>query len=349
MTGNSSGASFDRVVDALRQVTTEAATQSGQWTKFRCPVPSHGRGNGDRNPSLGVKYDPRREKTIVTCFSGCDQDNVLVAADLRVRDLFDHLPDRSRTDGQRVNQRPQPTLTTPPARKQQPHNHTRDLGAATGPKRRAAVYTYTTATNDPVGQVIRYEVPHERGVAKDFSQRRWDPDRRMWAPGGFAPVLYQAPTVAWAVAQGHPILVCEGEKDVDRAIQAGYPATCNVGGAGKFRPEHAQQLRGAAHVVIVADRDTPGYTHAAQVYDRVSGLVNRVDVMHAAHGKDLSDHFDAGHGINDLHVIDPSQLAPYRSGAHEQGRSTGPRRPASVSTPPHPGWTRPEMDWGLDR
>lgn len=342
------GASFDRVVDALRQVTTEAANQSGEWTKFRCPVPSHGRGRGDQTPSLGVKYDPRREKTIVTCFSGCQQDDVLTVAELRVRDLFDHLPDRSRT-GFRPTRQERPSASSPRTPRQNPPTQTDSVGAITGPKRRVAAYTYTTATNDPVGQVIRYEIPHERGIEKTFSQRRWDHDQQTWVPGGFAPVLYQAPTVAWAIAERHPILVCEGEKDVDRAISAGYPATCNAGGAGKFRPEHAQQLRAASHVVIVADRDKPGFAHAAQVYEQLREQVGRIDILHAAVGKDLSDHLSAGRGMNDLHVVSPDQLALYRPGPYGHGPGTGPRQPSPVSAPSRPGWARPQMDWGLDR
>jgi hypothetical protein len=36
-------------------------------------------------------------------------------------------------------------------------------------------------------------------------------------------------------------------------------------GAGKWRDEYAQMLRGAGRVVVVADDDAPGREHAAQV------------------------------------------------------------------------------------
>ncbi|MEU8900692.1 hypothetical protein AB0C65_32845 [Nocardia sp. NPDC048505] len=346
MNGHIHGPSFDRVIDALRSVAVESTSQSGEWTKFHCPVPTHGKGRGDRNPSLGVKYDPRREKTIVTCFSRCDQDDVLGVAGLRVRDLFDRLPDRTPSTYRPLRQHP-PAPSTPA-----PHRTSTapadDLGEVTGPRRRVATYTYTTVGKDPVGQVIRYATPHEHGTAKDFSQRRWDPERQGWVAGGFAPVLYQAPIVAWAIAEGHPILVCEGEKDVDRATAAGYPATCNAAGAGKFRPEHAEQLRGASHVVIVADRDLPGFQHAAQVYDRLQGVARHIDVMHTASGKDLFDHLDAGHDINDLRLIRPDQLNFVRQDPARGG--TGPRRPADMPHGDRTGWPgRQDLDWGLDR
>ncbi|WP_227982711.1 hypothetical protein [Nocardia spumae] len=337
---HSHGASFDRVVDALRQVTVEASSNSGQWTKFRCPA------HEDSSPSLGVKYDPRREKTIVNCFAGCPQEEVLEAAHIRVRDLFDHLPERGR-NGQRAGQQRRPAAAPNPVRRPRPQQPSHDLGAVTGQRRRVATYTYTTAANEPVGQVVRTETPHEHGIEKGFYQRRWDTSDRTWVSGGFKPVLYQAPIVAWAIEQGHPILVCEGEKDVDRAITAGYPATCNAGGAGKFRPEHAEQLRGARHVVIVADRDGPGFDHAISVHDRLQGIGGRVEVMQAATGKDLSDHFDAGHDINELTRIPADQLALYREGP--AGRSTGPRQVPAVNVPRRPNMARPQMDWGLDR
>ncbi|MFC9897281.1 hypothetical protein ACFVMC_26630 [Nocardia sp. NPDC127579] len=327
-------------------MTREAVNQSGEWTKFHCPVPTHGQGRGDRNPSLGVKYDPNRAKTIVTCFSRCDQNDVLDVAGLRVRDLFDRLPDRAQS-----NYRSARAYTASPSRRTPRTGGPASidpLGEVTGPRRRVATYTYTTAAEEPVGQVIRYATQHEHGIAKDFSQRRWDPEQQGWVRGGFAPVLYQAPIVAWAIAEGHPILVCEGEKDVDRAIAAGYPATCNAAGAGKFRPEHAEQLRGAAHVVIVADRDLPGFQHAAKVHDLLQGVARQIDVMHTASGKDLSDHLDAGHGMNELRLIPTDQLAFVRQ---EPTRgTTGGRRPAEPPRPNPSGWARQRgVDWGLDR
>lgn len=52
----------------------------------RCPVPSHGQGRGDRNPSLSVA-DGDNGGLIVTCFSGCDSLDVL--QELRDRGLDD--------------------------------------------------------------------------------------------------------------------------------------------------------------------------------------------------------------------------------------------------------------------
>jgi putative DNA primase/helicase len=47
----------------------------------RCPVPTHGQGRGDRNPSLFVRDGDLPGRLLVRCFSGCDRLDVL--AELR--------------------------------------------------------------------------------------------------------------------------------------------------------------------------------------------------------------------------------------------------------------------------
>lgn len=44
----------------------------------RCPVPSHGKGRGDRNPSLSLA-DGANGRLLVKCFAGCDPRDVLAA------------------------------------------------------------------------------------------------------------------------------------------------------------------------------------------------------------------------------------------------------------------------------
>jgi hypothetical protein len=43
-----------------------------------CPVPSHGRGHGDRHPSLSISIGDDG-RPLVHCFSGCDPADVLAA------------------------------------------------------------------------------------------------------------------------------------------------------------------------------------------------------------------------------------------------------------------------------
>ena len=51
--------------------------RNGDGYLVRCPVPNHGQGRGDRNPSLSIVYTG--EELLVHCFAGCDSRAVLVA------------------------------------------------------------------------------------------------------------------------------------------------------------------------------------------------------------------------------------------------------------------------------
>ena len=73
-----------------------------------------------------------------------------------------------------------------------------------------------------------------------------------------APVLpYRLPELIRAVAAKQTIFVAEGEPKVDALRKWGLAATCSAEGAGKWKTEHAQFLRGADVVIY------PTTTHPA--------------------------------------------------------------------------------------
>lgn len=145
---------------------------------------------------------------------------------------------------------------------------------------------------------------------KDFRQRRpngtgWD-----WRLGDIRRVLYRLPAVLEASAREEGVLVVEGERDVHAAEKAGVVATCNPGGAGKWRSEYAEALRGA-QAVVVADRDQAGRDHAQEVVASLRGIAKSVDLVEPAVGKDLADHLAAGKGIGQLsEVREPASDEP---------------------------------------
>lgn len=171
----------------------------------------------------------------------------------------------------------------------------RDLFADTGRAGRepVATYDYTGEDGDLLFQVCRF-------VPKDFRQRRPDgPGRWTWNLKGVRRVLYRLPQVRAAIAAGQRVFVVEGEKDVAAVERAGCVATCNPGGAGKWRREYTETLRGA-DVVIVADTDAPGRAHARAVAAALAGIAQRVMTVAPAEGKDVSDHLAAGHELAEL-------------------------------------------------
>ncbi|MFG3525077.1 hypothetical protein ACGF5S_32800 [Nocardia nova] len=284
-----------------------AGRDAGEWQKFCCPV-HEGDGRSHR-PSLGVKYFPDAHRTGVRCFAGCPDEQILDAVGLKVSDLYDEPITRAADGRRRAPVRPRPQQR-PVSRAERAiaaaglplTKPAKDLGRQTGPATTDATYGYRDPSGQVVGEVVRQHIPHEHGREKAFYQRRRNAQGRMEA-GGFEPIPYRLPEVLDAIAAGRTIYIPEGEKSVDTAWRSGVPATCNAAGAGKWKPEHAQYLQGARRVVIIADRDAPGYRHAEKVADTLTGLVGEVRIVQACDGKDLDDHFAAGHELGELEPV----------------------------------------------
>ena len=147
----------------------------------------------------------------------------------------------------------------------------------------AVIYDYTDETGKLLFQVLRHD-------PKDFRQRR--PDGKCewsWNLDGVRRVLYRLPEVLTAKS----VLVVEGEKDCETARKMGLVATCNPGGAGKWREEYSECLRGR-RVLIIADADEPGRKHAAQVAASLAGKVESLKVIELPGAKDLSEWVERG-------------------------------------------------------
>lgn len=333
--------SWETITAALDQAVGPGRP-SGAWTQYCCPV-HEGDGRGHR-PSLGVKYDNTQQRTVVRCFAGCDNEQVLESVGLQVRDMFDRKSARSGTDRARTP-RPRPRQVSraeralaaagmPTVQPKKP-----DKGAQTSPWKTTATYAYLREDGSVAGEVVRREAEFEHGRGKEFHQRRWNPETGRMEAGGFAPIPYQLPQVLEQVAAGGVVYICEGEKDVAAAESAGLVATTNAGGAAVWSGEHAKWLEGAATVVIVADADPAGYRRAERVMATLAGHVGRIRVVGPATGKDLHDHLMCGHEIGDLEPIpylDPYTRPPAQHRA-APAAETGPEAP-------HPEFPAAEAD-----
>ncbi len=61
---------------------------AGEGYRASCPVPDHGRGNGDQNPSLSVGVDVEGT-VLVRCFAGCPTEGIVTSIGLTMTDLFE--------------------------------------------------------------------------------------------------------------------------------------------------------------------------------------------------------------------------------------------------------------------
>ncbi len=167
-----------------------------------------------------------------------------------------------------------------------------------------ATYSYTNADGVVVYQVVRKP-------GKKFSQRR--PDGAggwIYDLKGVTKTIYRLPDVLRTAAAGGTVYVCEGEKDVDRMVAEGVTATCNSGGAGDFQPHYAEHFRGAAGVIIIADRDEPGVKHAHDVAKACEAVGVPARIVQAAKGKDAADHFTFGGTIDTFVPLDADGNTP---------------------------------------
>jgi hypothetical protein len=74
---------LDHVLDRLKNVQ-----QEGDGYKASCPVPTHGRGRGDRYPSLSICTDTEGN-VLLRCFANCVSEAVVDALGLSIADLFE--------------------------------------------------------------------------------------------------------------------------------------------------------------------------------------------------------------------------------------------------------------------
>ncbi|RDI50558.1 toprim domain-containing protein [Nocardia mexicana] len=293
--------SFDVITAALDRVSGPGK-KSGAWYRYLCPV--HEGDGRHHNPSLGVIYNRAGQRTVLRCFAGCSDEEVLDRLGLRVRDLFDR-PRRRIAGTGRIPRThrpgPSPADRALLAAGLPLAVHKPGVGPAIGPPRAVAAYLYRWPDRRPEGRVHRVHTPHEHGRVKHFWQQRMTENG--WRHGGFAHIPYRLPEVAAAVATGADIYLCEGERDVHSALRTGVVATTNAGGAHAWTPAHAAWLRGAHRVWIVTDRDAPGYRRAAKAADSLIRLVHELRIVQARDGNDLTDHLDAGHHLDELDPV----------------------------------------------
>lgn len=213
----------------------------------RCPNPGHGNGNGDRSQSLGIDHKP--EKTVVFCHAGCETPDVLAAATppLTSADLFDA-------------PRPQPRKV----------NGNGSLGKL------VATYDYHDEGGQLIFQVRKYQHPG----SKDKTFRQFRPDGHGgWIANtdGVKRPLYRLPDLL-AADPARTVFITEGEKDCESLRMLGLIATTNCGGAGKWKREYSDTLRGR-RCAILPDNDGPGRAHAEQVAKSLAGVAASVKVV----------------------------------------------------------------------
>lgn len=155
------------------------------------------------------------------------------------------------------------------------------------------VYDYRGEDGQLLFQVCRTE-------NKEFPARKPDGS---WGIKGIKRIPYRLPELL-TVDNKQIIFIPEGEKDCDSLAKLGLIATCNPGGAGKWRAEYNQYLKGR-WVVVLSDNDTPGREHAEQVAKSLVGIAKEVRIVQLDNlpdGGDITDWLATGGTLEGLRL-----------------------------------------------
>jgi len=249
----------------------DGVTRSGMGWAAKCPCR-----NDDNNPSLTVGVG-KNDQVLIKCHNGspCSVEQIVGYMNMKMEDLYED--------------------KTVPVKKSDNR----------GARKVDKVYQYTDKDFQTLYEKIRYK--YEDG-SKGFSQRRPDPNQ----PGKYIysiipkeqRVLYNLPIILKAIEYGEPVWLVEGEKDADTLEQLNIMAT-TAGGAGTWEQQFTDVLADAAAIMIVADNDEAGKTHAVSV-QRVLQAAGCADVRVyiSPYGKDVTDHINSGHALEELIELD---------------------------------------------
>jgi len=274
---------------------------SGEYTA-KCPA------HQDRTASLTVtaKNSPKdgKERIYLCCHAGCENSAVMQALGITAKDLV-------------VNPEPAAPAAKKSGKGKRPAAVARDPSTSVGmtaseeagglvvhqavepvkdelvpdwehPDR---VYSYTDENGQELFQVVRLHYKDGK-PGKTFRQRVHDPKNPKANRMGYVNsvpaeirdvTLYRLPNVIKTIAEGKPVFVVEGEKDVETLERLGHCATCNPGGAGKWREGYSRRLTGA-DVIILPDNDSKGndYTGQNHAYDvalKLRGIAKRIRLV----------------------------------------------------------------------
>lgn len=324
---------FERLLSRLEGVKR----RGGSTTEAVAMCPAHG---NHRTQALSVTYVPEQRRILVKCHTppGCAEADIMTAAGLEPGDVWDlplgecevcgkpSTPDEigryrhDRCGGQkRAPQRAAAATTKGGTSRPAPSTATKTklpVRLTSGTRNRGTWedvtrYEYTDQYGTVKHAQLRQHRPvtyTRRGVesdtiAKKFLQQRPD-DAGGWADGlgDVEPLLYRLPDLLEAIANRRRVFILEGEKDCDRLAELSEVGTTNPGGASNLRTSHASVLaKSSGELLAVLDRDIAGYTRGikltSQLRDsRLQLLLPRTTEPHS----DLSDHLDAGHGLDQL-------------------------------------------------
>jgi RecA-family ATPase len=220
---------------------------NGNWLAS-CPVAGHGRGNGDKNPSLSIKED--NGKLLFHCHGGCDQHSVFDA--VRERNLL-------------------------PALQRQEYSLQLIKGELMTMPQLENEWEYKDEQGETLFVKRRFKVNSEKG--KTYSLHKVDAaGNRKGSMTGARIVPYRLPELINAREAGRAIYLVEGEKAADALVSIGAIATTSHAGASHWPADITQYFTNAV-VIVVPDCDAPGWKYAKRVVQALLPVAKAIRVL----------------------------------------------------------------------
>jgi hypothetical protein len=269
--------------DAAEVASLLGGHRSGEGWLCRCPVPGHGRGRGDLNPSLSVVDGDRR--LLVHCFAGCD-----------ARDVFAALGARGHTQGYEMPSMVRSSVT-PHERNEwgmplwhasqdvhgsvaETYLRKRGITLELPPCIRACAWTTPSGTKTPA-MIVGVEREQQGIVAvqvtiltADGRKADIDKPRRISSRLGDGAVRLAKPSAELGIAEG-----------VETALSAmqltGISCWASL---GANRMHNVTVPLGVRVVHIFADDGEPGRLAAERTADQQTRLGRMVKIHHPPHG-----------------------------------------------------------------
>ena len=238
-----------RPVDVvLERVENAHKARSGYLVS--CPLPDHGRGRGDINPSVSVT-EGDDGRALVRCRAGCQTEDVVAAWSLTMADLFES------RNGHKKEFHPTPPKTTATVQpcnlenyaeaKGLPIEYLRKLGLRDQKYQGQPAVRISYRSVDGAEEAVRYRTALEKTEDGD--------DRFRWRTGSKA-CLYGLWRLNAIKKAGYVVLV-EGESDAQTLWYHGI-AALGVPGASNWKAEWAEYLEGIEKVYAVIEPDKGG-------------------------------------------------------------------------------------------
>ena len=178
-------------------------SSSGKWM-FNCPLPTHGRGRGDRRPSAEI-FEDEKGKIGVVCYAGCDNRELWTAAVA-------------------------PYLDTGPGTPRQGRDNNDDY----------LIAVYQHPDGKP-RKVYRLDCPGPAVCSYRRCKNR-EPGKHIWQTQGSNIGCYLL--LWGSDDGTGPVVICEGEKAAAAAARAGFTGASWIGGSGKAGQADYSRLSG---------------------------------------------------------------------------------------------------------